>query len=85
MQRIGGTALHSGKDLAVSFSLFYPYSETKPTDLGLGLFGPLESNRFCSHLCIATDELALATLLLLFKVNVRTFLQLYSETKPAIV
>ncbi len=30
------TTLHSGKDLAVSFPLSYPYGGTKPTSLGWG-------------------------------------------------
>ncbi len=54
-QKERGTALHSGKDLTVSSSPFYPYSEAGPTSLGVGPPSAFASGRFCSHLCLAEN------------------------------
>src|SRR3989344_2689077 len=60
---VSALTLHSSKDLAVSSSLFYPYSEAKPITLGLGFVELFNSTRFCSHLCGHPRQVLPATVL----------------------
>ncbi len=58
-----GTALHPGKDLAVSPLLSYPYSRVEPSTLGSGSSDFCKSDRHCSHLYSYLRRALPATLL----------------------
>lgn len=69
------TALHPGKDLAVSFPFFYLYNGTGPTSLRLGPPFFFKNERFCSHLYPRGRRALPATLLSdLHRRSVPTFL-----------